>query len=136
MPAFVLKQRLRDIISLDQFKLYSRIYFNVVRQFFGMLDQELYMARATDFWLEPKQGTDFEACMCGVFPLGSIFHSTTHPTSPVSPVEAQVVEHGRLLLELSTTYAPALLSIKHVVGWVLRAIYLRFTTRPHLSWYA
>jgi hypothetical protein len=132
----VLKQRLRDIISLDQLKLYSVIYFNEVHQFFGMLDQELYMAHATDFWAEPKQGTDFEACMCGVFALGSIFHGATHPPSPVSPVEAQVVEHGRLLLELSTTYASALLSMKHVIAWVLRAIYLRFTTRPHFSWYA
>jgi hypothetical protein len=122
----VLKQRLRDIISLDQLKLYSVIYFNEVHQFFGMLDQELYMAHATDF----------EACMCGVFALGSIFHGATHPPSPVSPVEAQVVEHGRLLLELSTTYASALLSMKHVIAWVLRAIYLRFTTRPHFSWYA
>jgi hypothetical protein len=39
-------------------------------------------------------------------------------------------------LDHSTAYAPALISMKHVAAWTLRAIYLRSTTRPHLSWIA
>jgi len=47
-----------------------------------------------------------------------------------------VVEQAKVLLDLTISHPPALLSVKHVVAWVLRAIYLRCTTRPHLSWMA
>jgi hypothetical protein len=33
-------------------------------------------------------------------------------------------------------YPPAMISVKHVVGWILRTLYLRLTTRPHIAWMA
>ena len=70
-----------------------------------------------------------EALICVVVALGSFI------SSPLLPLlaEAQVVEHRRLLLDLTTAHAPAWLSVRHVQAWLLRAIYLRSTTRPHLS---
>lgn len=122
---------IREIITLDQLKLYSEVFFNEIHPFFGFLDRELYDVRSVAFWNGQDSGTDFEACMCGVVALGSLFAGGSS-----CPAEAQVVEQGRLLLDLSTAHAPALLSMKHVGAWTLRAIYLRSTTRPHLSWIA
>jgi len=130
-PAMPSVESICDIITLDQLKLYSSIYFNEVHPYFGILDRDLYAARTTGFWNGQQQGSDFEACICGVVALGSLFAGK----SPC-PSEARVVEQARLLLDLTTAYAPSLLSMKHVVAWTLRAIYLRSTTRPHLSWLA
>ncbi|KAE8442119.1 hypothetical protein EG329_003825 [Mollisiaceae sp. DMI_Dod_QoI] len=119
-----------NIISFEQMNHYSDIYFNEVHPYFGILDRDTFAIRSKEFWLAQRKGTDFEACMCGVVALGSYFSATPLPT------EADVVEQGRYLLDFTISYAPALISIKHVIAWILRAIYLRSTTRPHLSWMA
>jgi hypothetical protein len=46
------------------------------------------------------------------------------------------VEQARLLLDISVSSPPSQLSLKFVVAWLLRAVYLRCTARPHLSWMA
>lgn len=126
-----------DILSLDDAKRYANIYFKEVHQYFDILDQGMFNERCEDFWISMRRGTDFEACICGVIALGSYFSCAKSPhPSPPSPVEAQVVEHGRALLDLSVAYPPALISVKYVVGWILRTLYLRLTTRPHIAWMA
>jgi len=91
----------------------------------------MFDARATEFWVSRKQATDFEGVICGVIAWGSYFSG---PAS--SAAEAQVVEQVRLLLDFSIAHPPVLLSVKHVQAWILRALYLRSTTRPHSSWMA
>lgn len=56
--------------------------------------------------------------------------------SPAWALESYVVEQARLVLEKSVSHPLAFLSIKDVIGWLLRALYLRSTTRPHRSWMA
>ena len=121
-----------DIVSLEEMNHLAGVYFKEVHPFFGFLDPEMFMARTKEFWAARQRGTDFEACMCTVFALGSYFSGN----SPPSHAESQVVEHGRLLLDMSSVHPPAMVSVKHVVAWTLRALYLRLTTRPHLSWMA
>lgn len=120
-----------DIITLDQVNQYATVYFNEIHQFFAVFNQDIFKTQCVDSWFSQKLGSDFQALICSVVALGSYFSG-----SESCPAEAEVAEHGRVLLENSTTYAPALLSMKHVVAWVLRAFYLRSTTRPHLSWMA
>ncbi|KAH8593984.1 fungal-specific transcription factor domain-containing protein [Bisporella sp. PMI_857] len=120
-----------QIIDLAEMKQYAELYFQDVHPFFAILDPEQFSTRSTEYWTMGKRGTDFEACICGVVALGSYFSKTGS-----CQAEAQIVEHGRKLLDLSVAFPPAMISIKHVVGWVLRAIYLRLTTRPHISWMA
>lgn len=126
-----------DILSLREAKTFSDIYFTEVHPYFGILDQSMFNQRCNDFWVSMRRGTDFEACICGVIALGSYFSTakSSHPIPP-SPVEAEVVDHGRQLLDLSTAHPPAMISVKHVAGWILRTLYLRLTTRPHISWMA
>lgn len=121
-----------NIITLEEMKRFSNVYFNEIHTYFAILDREMYEKRSVDFWILHQRGTDFEAVMCYVVALGSYFSTGTPPC----PAESQLVEHGRLLLDLSVTHAPPLLSVKHIVAWVLRAIYLRSTTRPHISFLA
>jgi hypothetical protein len=132
-PKFIQQTSICDIISLEEMRKYARVYFNEFHPHFGLLDREMFESRTIELWASRKAGTDFEACVCGVICLGSFFCTALMGSSPV---EAQVLEHGRTLLDLSISHPPGLLSMKHVVGWVLRAIYLRSTTRPHLSWMA
>lgn len=132
-PKFIQQTSICDIISLEEMRKCARVYFNEFHPYFGFLDREMFDSRSIELWASRKAGTDFEACVCGVICLGSFFGSAIMGSSPV---EAQVLEHGRTLLDLSVSHPPGLLSMKHVVAWVLRAIYLRSTTRPHLSWMA
>lgn len=129
-PKVVRQGSLCSILTLEQMIQYSDVYFNEVHPFFGFLERDLYNLRSKEYWLEQRKGIDMEACMCGVVALGSYFSATPLPT------EAEVVEHGRYLLDFSIAHAPANLSIKHVVAWMLRTLYLRCTTRPHLAWMA
>jgi hypothetical protein len=123
-----------NILSLEEAKHFADVYFKEVHPYFGILDPEMFGERCDDFWASARQGTDFEACVCGVVALGSYF--SVSPPAPPSPVEAQVVEQGRILLDLSFAHPPVMISVKHVVAWILRALYLRLTTRPHVSWIA
>jgi hypothetical protein len=52
---------IREIITPDQLKLYSGIFFNEVHPFFNFLDRELYTVRSAAFWNSQESGTDYEA---------------------------------------------------------------------------
>ena len=130
-PKVIPQTNICNIITLEEMRRFSDVYFNEINPTFAVADRELYVKRSADFWISQKRGTDFEAMMCGVVALGSYF-STYSPL----PAEAEVVEQGRLLLDLTFAHAPGWLSVKHVQAWILRALYLRSTTRPHLAWMA
>jgi hypothetical protein len=130
-PKVLPANSIKNIVSLEEVQRFADVYFNEVHPFFGLMDQDMFHARARDFWAFEKKGTDFEACMCGVVALGSYFSGQASLSQ-----EAAVVEQGRLLLDHSVAHPPAMLSVKHVTAWVLRTLYLRLTTRPHLSWMA
>ena len=62
--------------------------------------------------------------------LGSIFSDSPHP------FESDLVKQARVILEMSVACPPALLSLDAVTAWILRTLYLRCMTRPHISWMA
>lgn len=128
---FMPENNICNIISLDEMSRFADVYFNKVHPFFGIIGKDMFAAQATEFWVSRKRATDFEGVICGVIALGSYFSGPAP-----SAAEAQVVEQGRLLLDLSIAHPPVLLSVKHVQAWILRALYLRSTTRPHSSWMA
>ncbi|KAG9233389.1 hypothetical protein BJ875DRAFT_378747 [Amylocarpus encephaloides] len=119
-----------SMVSLEDAMRFSDVYFQLVHPVFGMMDKSLYTDHLLEFYRAQHQGTDFEAQVCYVVSLGSYFSKPLDK----SPIEAEIVEQGRLCLELSTSFPPGHISVKHVAGFVLRALYLRSTTRPHLSW--
>jgi hypothetical protein len=129
-PKVVPQNNLTNIITLDEMKRYSDVFFNEVNPIFGVVNRQIFIKKSDELWILHKRGTDFESVTCGIVALGSYF-------SPVPlPAEAEVVEHGRLLLDLTVAHAPGLVALNHVQAWILRALYLRSTTRPHLAWMA
>lgn len=129
-PKVVPQDNLTNIITLDEMKRYSDVFFNEVNPTFGLVNRGIFTRKSNELWVLHKRGTDFESVTCGIVALGSYF-------SPVPlPAEAQVVEHGRLLLDLTVAHAPGWLAFNHIQAWILRALYLRSTTRPHLAWMA
>lgn len=129
-PNVVPQNNLTDIITLAEVKKYTEIFFNEVNPIFGLVDREVFNQKSEELWILHKRGTDFESLTCGMIALGSYISP-----DPL-PVEDQIVEHLRILLDLTVSHAPDWLSLNHVQAWILRAIYLRSTTRPHLAWMA
>lgn len=129
---FLPEKTICQIITLDDIKKYADKYFKEVNIYFGVVSEELFWGRTEEFWNPgTKHGTDFEALICGIVALGSYMSGAQGLAN-----ESEVVEHWRILLDLSISHPPGLLSLKHASAWTLRAIYLRSTTRPHLSWMA
>ena len=129
-PKVVPQNILTNIITMDEMKKYTNVFFNEINPIFGLVNREIFQKKSEEFWILHKRGTDFESVTCGMVALGSYFSP-----EPL-PAEAQVVEHLRLLLDLTVAHAPGWIAFNHVQAWILRAIYLRSTTRPHFAWLA
>jgi hypothetical protein len=127
-----LEIRVLEQMSLSDVLQRSDTYFNVVHPLFGFLDRDAYTKSCIATWSSRQMPVDIAGVICGVVALGSLFSSS----STAWALESYVVDQARLVLEMSVSHPPALLSIKDVIGWLLRALYLRSTTRPHLSWMA
>ena len=121
--------RVCELISLQSSLPFFSIYFDEVNMLFGALVHDDFMKRCTSSWGSGGGGPDFEAIICGVITLGSLF-SNSNPC----PMELELIELARRLLVSSLSATPAPVTLDHVAAWILRSLYLRLTTRPHLSW--
>jgi hypothetical protein len=123
--------RVCELLTLEQSKPFFDTYFDLINPVYPTLNRENFFQRCQLYWSVPGGGFGLEAVICGVIALGSLFSG---PNS--STVEWELVDHARLLLEASISQPPGLVSLDHVVSWVLRSLYLRLTTRPNISWVA
>ena len=121
----------RQLMSFNNSKPFFDAYFEAVNPLYGILNQDDFIQRCVAFWSLRGLRTEFEAVICGVISLGSLF-SNGNPCT----MESELVQHSKLLLESCISQPPALVSLDHVAAWILRSLYLRLTTRPHLSWLA
>ncbi|KAN0093668.1 Fungal specific transcription factor domain containing protein [Hyaloscypha variabilis] len=120
---------LKDLISREESNGYLKVYFETVHPVFGILDQEIFSRTADQFWSEATGHSAFEAILAGVIALGSFFSATLgHPR------ELEIVQHAKSILE--DPVISRRVSIDQVSAWVLRTLYLRSTTRPHMAWLA
>jgi hypothetical protein len=104
-PKVVPQNNLTNIISLEEMKRYSNVFFNEVNPIFGVVDRPIFATKSDELWILHKRGTDFESVTCGIVALGSYFSP-----EPL-PAEAEVFEHMRLLLDFSFARAPGYLKI-------------------------
>ena len=112
-------------------KTFSTVYFNSVHPVFDLIDQGDFTKRASHCSASQSMDLGFQVVLCGVVALGSLFSPKT-----ICIHEAELVEHARLTLDGTFAQSRALLSVDFVIGWILRAIYLRSTSTPHVSWMA
>ncbi|QSZ29822.1 hypothetical protein DSL72_004340 [Monilinia vaccinii-corymbosi] len=120
---------LTQLVSHDEFKRYSDIYFATVHAPFGFLDWPYFMRRCGDYWGSQGRDLTFGAVVGGVVALGSFFaFRLGHPR------ELEIVQHVKTVLEDPTFSRHP--SIDQINAWILRTLYLRSTTRPHVAWLA
>ncbi|OZJ04692.1 hypothetical protein BZG36_02556 [Bifiguratus adelaidae] len=117
------------LVTQEDIHYYSSIYFEEIHPLYGFLDREAFFLQCEHLRGPNPPRRDFEAVLCGVIVLGSLF---TH--SVPCTVETQLAENARMILEMTVSQPGEYLSLYHVAGWILRTMYLRLTTRPHLSW--
>ncbi|KAI9668124.1 MAG: hypothetical protein M1821_000944 [Bathelium mastoideum] len=127
-----LGHRLFDQISLQDALKYLKVYFEHIQPVFGFLSSSHATQVCIDAWDLRQMPIDVEATVCGAIALGSLFCANKTPWE----FEYSVLQQAQHLLEISVSHPPSQLSLKFVMAWILRAVYLRCTTRPHLSWMA
>lgn len=120
---------LTQLVSYDEFKRYTDIYLATVQAPFGFLDWPYFMKRCNDYWANQGRDLTFGAVVGGVVALGSFFaFRLGHPR------ELDIVQHVKTVLEDPTFSRHP--SIDQINAWILRTLYLRSTTRPHVAWLA
>jgi hypothetical protein len=120
---------LKELISREEFERYQRVYFETVQPVFGILEKHMFLRLADQLWSETGGHSAFEAILAGVVALGSFFSATL-----CHPRELEIVQHAKNILEDPTISRRV--SIDQVSAWILRTLYLRLTTRPHVAWLA
>lgn len=119
------------LLTFRDLSFYSHIFFELVDPIYRFIDQQKFLDQCAQYWTAEKDLLqDIEAVVCGVVALGSFF------ADKPSPVESSLVEHAKQVLDIGCAYAPGRVSLTQIAGWALRTLYLRLTTRPHLSWYS
>jgi hypothetical protein len=103
----------------------------VVHQAFDFLDQQEFIRRASLRWKgSPTEDTlNFDAVICGVVALG---HFVSRKID--NGIEAAAISFAKDRLESVALVMPPTVDL--IAAWILRAIYLRATSRPHASWMA
>lgn len=125
-----INHNLRTMMTLEDIRRLCAIYFKEIHPTMGFLDQIQIDQKAAQHWKGDSQGTAFEAIICGICTLGSLFGQERGPAD----FEAVLVTYAKKIL--SNISVINSYSIDYVSAWLLRTIYLRATTRPHASWMA
>jgi hypothetical protein len=103
------------------------VYTASIHPIFGLLDMENFYARCEKHWHGQPQDMAFEAIASGVLALASLFNGNLDQET-----EMWLVLHAKEILEdYSISRFP---SLEHIAAWILRAIYVRCTGRPHVTW--
>jgi hypothetical protein len=122
---------IKRFISLDDVHIYSNDYFMVVHPAFDFLDQQEFIRRASLRWKgsPTEDALNFDAVICGVVALGYFVSQKID-----NGIEAAVTSFAKDRLESVGLVMPPTVDL--IAAWILRAIYLRATSRPHASWMA
>lgn len=119
---------LRNLITWEAFCQYSAVYFETVGPIFSFLDRDVFHSRAESYWSGATQQDLSQNSVIGaVLAVGSFFsHNNGHPR------ELDLVEWVKSILDDPQIWRVP--SLDRVIAWTLRTVYLRATTRPHVSW--
>lgn len=117
-----------QIISQATMESLTAVYLNKVDRCYGFIDHDLLWQCIRTRWAAPYVDNSYDAVLCGVAALGSLF-SHVH----VESTELDLIESAKHILEQSSSASPNEVT---VIGWVLRVAYLRMTAPAHTAWLA
>ena len=116
-----------SLLTLDEARRLSDIYFTIVHPEIGFLDRAVYEKNMMDRWNGALEDRGYDCVICGVTALGSFFAGSLAHAN-----ERRLVKTVKEVLQSSSViYYP---TINHIAAWILRTIYLRLTTRPNGAW--
>ena len=120
---------LSELITKEEYYRVSKVYFSVVHPIFDVVDPKQLAKNVEEYWAGNISNFEYGAVIAGVVALGSFFlGSIGHPR------EMDVVQYAKGILD-DPTFS-RIPTVEHVSAWVLRTIYLRATSRPHVAWLA
>ncbi|PWY85043.1 putative C6 transcription factor [Aspergillus heteromorphus CBS 117.55] len=126
-PGYSVNFQVAEYISWDTVKSLIDVYMSAIHPVFKFLDEGQLYQRGEEHWNGQRQGSNFEAVISGVIALGSLFKGALGQER-----EMRVVRHAKDILEdYDVGRSPC---IEQVSAWILRTIYVRATSRPHISW--
>ncbi|RSL74748.1 hypothetical protein CEP53_000024 [Fusarium sp. AF-6] len=120
---------LADLISETDLVAFSDTFFTVFGIIFDLLDQSIFLQQCRLYYQGQLRDGVFAAVAAGVAAIGSFLSFNNGHGR-----EVDIVHFAKTVLEDPAATRRA--SVRLVVGWSLRAAYLRFTTRPNNSWIA
>ncbi|RWQ94139.1 hypothetical protein C8Q69DRAFT_317678 [Paecilomyces variotii] len=120
--------QLTEILSRDQMYELTAIYFAEVAPVYDFLDREYVRSAVSKRWSVPNSYGPVDGLICGIAALGCLFGKRA------GDQQEQLLQIARIILERSLqTVTP---HIDHVLGWLLRAIYLRMAGSQQATWMA
>ncbi|CAI4052423.1 hypothetical protein SKDZ_15G5100 [Saccharomyces kudriavzevii ZP591] len=120
---------LSGLVTKEEYYRISKVYFSVVHPIFDVVDPEQLAKNVERYWDGDGKMLEYGAVIAGVIALGSFFlGSLGHPR------EMDVVQYAKGILDDPTFCR--IPTVEQVSAWVLRTIYLRATSRPHVAWLA
>ncbi|KAJ5281097.1 C6 transcription factor [Penicillium angulare] len=103
------------------------VYTAVIHPVFGFLDMDRIYVLSEKHWHEQPQDMAFEALICGILALASLFSDFLNQES-----ETWIVLHAKEILE--DVVISRFPTLETIAAWILRTIYIRSTGRPHVAW--
>ncbi|KIA75965.1 RDR1-like protein [Aspergillus ustus] len=126
------------IMSRDEWRRFFDVFVEKIHPVYDLLDLQDMVAKAARRWEDPCATNVYDASLCGVAALGSLFsppqEQTVGGNAMTEQQERHLVECARDILETTSTIANPTLA--DAEAWVLRTLYLRCNSTPHAAWVA
>ncbi|RAH86246.1 hypothetical protein BO86DRAFT_434916 [Aspergillus japonicus CBS 114.51] len=123
---------LTDLLTLGEMTSLASIYFAQVTPVYDFLDRAEVEEAMVERWNDPVSCGAVDSLLLGIAALGCLFDNGRQTKG--SELERQLVYSARVTLEYSSQLPHP--HVDHVVGWLLRVIYLRVNSTPHATWMA
>ena len=122
-----------DLAGLEEARHYSQVYFEKVNPVYSIVDQACFAEQLQDRWTSSSnQSREYDAIICGVITLGSLFSGAN-----AFHRESQIVELGeRILGRWTPVDRLSRSSLPIATAWILRVLYLRMAVDPRAAWQA
>lgn len=118
-----------EITSLEHMRSLSQVYFEKVDPCYGFIDHEQFYEKLTTRWETPQIPSIYDSILGGVAAIGCLFSQRN-----ATITELHLVRSARACLDNYHLCGPPPIDL--LIGWVLRASYLRMTDSPHSTWIA
>lgn len=117
-----------DILTTQHMHRLADIYFAEIQPVYTFLDPDAVHTAVSASTNHPPEHPS-NCVLLGIAALACLFSK-----GESSGLQSEIIYNARASLEYSTTLAVP--TIDHVVGWLLRVLYLRFTSSPNPTWLA